>query len=230
MTLLSKVHIKYTETPTDLINLNREEWIHMLDTFFTKLASKQTGKIMTDRLNYFLSSGYKITIMNRDITCSVIFPKIHFNRKSVEIVIPSVPYFTSIDVIDASLCEDTHMRDIYNVSLGLPANKILNLDKFNFLISQEDQPLFISFAHELVHCLRFFEGYDMSDSNEESNTIYGIKSTVLSYDNSPITENAIRTEWEMKARVTHNAKEIFCYGLRSSYQNASRFTKNSYLL
>lgn len=65
---------------------------------------------------------------------------------------------------------------------------------------------------------------------EEDNTIYGINSNVLKYNNIPITENSIRKEWGYNCRITHNSNPIFCYGYINTYKNSLNFTKNSFFI
>jgi hypothetical protein len=235
MSLFERLLINFIPIHTDQLHLTKDQWVCLIQTTITKISSKPVGEILIGKLVTFLSQGKKITITNKDPTCTVIFPKINFLGNEVIIVFPNVAYFTETEIIDSTVCEgltDPFLQSMHKVALGKPAKKKLYLDNYNFLIRFETQPLFISLAHELIHCLRYFEGYDINDDLEEDNTIYGIKSFTLSYlSNSAkifITENVIRKEWNLGARVSHNAREVFCYGLKSSYVNGSRFSNDSF--
>lgn len=93
---------------------------------------------------------------------------------------------------------------------------------------------FIGFVHELIHCLRHFEGIDSNTKTEEANTIYGTSEGVLKYNVSgkeiTITENTIRVEWELPKRISHRAYEIYCYNICRTYENKSKFNKSSFFM
>jgi hypothetical protein len=92
--------------------------------------------------------------------------------------------------------------------------------------NMERMPGFISLAHELIHCLRHFEGIT-SDNFEEEATI-GInnnKTFFYKRNNHTITENSIRKEHNMNKRISYISEELYCYKLQRTYKNASQFSK-----
>jgi hypothetical protein len=226
----------------------------MIKTFCDKLAVKRVGNLLSCKLVEFIEKGYTITISNNDYPLSsTIYPKIRYvNKTSVLIVIPNVPYFTSNYTVEPALFDDI---DISNKILGhfkaisecLPSIKIKQSleSEYNFLFQTEPVPPFIHFAHELIHCLRHFEKLDINRDDEEEATIYGLKNNVLTYGtvhalqdsreeagikDEPIyiTENSIRREWKLNARVNHNSVENFCHEVRSTYPNAKKFSKKDF--
>lgn len=238
MLLSDNIEINYRPVYTNLINLSEQEWTRMVKLFIDKLAEKPIGKCLTDKLLRFIRTGYQIKIQNHDFPHNrTVFPKIRYvNHRTVLIVVPSIPYFTTIDTVESELCEDVDDKFFSNVSKVVsfkPAKCALDFDNYKYLLSQEKQTGFIGLAHELIHCLRNWEGMDSDDPEEEDNTIYGISGSVLMYNSSQydkiyITENTIRKEWGMKARVSHDSKEIFCMGDRTTYVNSHLFTKDNY--
>ena len=237
MSLFNKINLSYVPIFSSLPCLSKEEWTDMIKLFIDKLCEKPIGRFMIDKLNQFINKGYKITIANNDFKYNVtVFPKIRYiNNTQVLIVIPSVPYFIECEVIDNKICDDIDddfIKNIKNISNGLPSNKLLDFSLYEFLISVEKISGFISFAHELVHCLRLFEHYYINNELEEDNTIYGIESTILSYNVDDkkmyITENAIRKEWNINCRISHNSKPLLCYGVESTYSNEKLFSKESF--
>ena len=237
MALSDYITINYQPVYTRFIHLESDEWIHMIKQFLDKLAEKSVGKMLTDKILTFIRSGYKVHIQNCDFPYNnTVYPKIRYiNSRTVLIVVPSIPYFTTIDTIEPGLCEDVDDKFFKNLSMCLqynPANFKINTNDHKYLISPGKQTGFISLAHELIHCLRFFEGIQLDDLTEEDNTIYGIKDSVLSYSDGInqvyITENKIRQEWEMNPRVSHDCKEVFCMYVHSTHINSDKFTKESF--
>jgi hypothetical protein len=215
---------EFHEIYTDILHLDQTRWEYMINKFINKLSSKHYGNLLITRLNNFISENYKIIITNINQNSNIIYPKIKINYKTVIITIPSVPYFINVDVIDNTILDNINIDDnniinLYNISKGLQSNSIINLSKYKFLIKQENMPNFITFAHELIHCLRHFEG--IKSNYEEEATIYGLNE----YD---ITENMIRNEWGYNSRVSHNSTDIFCYKKESSYINSYKYHINDF--
>ena len=86
---------------TGHICLNQQEWLNMIDIFINKMKTKYTTLVLINKLYEFINKGYKVTISNNDLEySSIIYPKVRFIDKfSVLVVIPSVPYFTTVDTI-----------------------------------------------------------------------------------------------------------------------------------
>jgi hypothetical protein len=328
MSLFNYLELNYQPVYAGFINLNQEEWMQMIRMFVDKLAEKTTGKILTTKLIDFVKRGYKIIIQNHDFPFNrTVYPKIRIvDIQTVIIVIPSVPYFINIDIVDYKKCEENIQNNFFpnlsipvsinqvehkhivkkceeniqnnffpnlsipvsinqvehkhivkkyeeniqnnffpNLSIPVsinqvehkhivkkceeniqnnlfhnlsrlvshtPVNHEVNFDDYKHFISDGKQTGFISMAHELIHCLRFFEGVNNDEDIEEANTIYGIKNSVLTYYDSDkkvyMTENSIRNEWGMDARVSHNSKEIFCAYSPSTHSNYKKFTKQNF--
>lgn len=216
MSLKDKIILDWIPTRSfKLIYLNENEWTEMIKLFIQKLYEKPISRILVNKLEYFISLGYKILISNIDPSDQTIYPKFKcIDLSSVLIVIPNVPYFISVQVSDPT---------IFNYQ---PKNKKINIDKS--FISEEKLSGFIGFTHELIHCLRFFEK-KMTEINEEENVIYGIIDNVLIYDMIYITENTIREEWGYKPRINHESIELLCEGVLYTYNNNSSFTKSDFL-
>ncbi len=259
MNLFDHIKLKYEPVFNSYLYLDKNEWTRMIKTFCNKLAEKPVGNILGSKLVEFIENGNQIIIANNDYPIShTIFPKIRYiNKQTVLIVIPSVPYFTSNYTINRKLLEDiedidsdednqininhddqtskvlTHYK---NISECRPTNKLSDKDayEYKFLIGVEPVPPFIHFAHELVHCLRFFSKFNSEDRHEEDATIYGLKTNVLNYKINGktiyITENTIRREWGLNPRVNHDSVEIFCHGVNFTYPNAKMFSKKDFFI
>lgn len=242
MELYSRLKFEFTEFHTDHIHLSEEEWKMMIMVFCLELAEKPVGGLLIEKLTEFINNRYNIKIANYDteLKSSYVYPKIRFQgHKSVLIIIPSVPYFVKVEV----LTEGSYFfPDNYNLNQVLqykPAKKKLessctykdNKKQVDW-IKLEQLPKIIGFSHELVHCLRHFEGLDTNNSNEEEHTIYGIGSKTLSYDINGrtiyITENTIRKNFGLKPRMSHSSSEIYCWRLQSTYSNSGKFTKEDF--
>ena len=158
MALQHKIIINWIPTiSTKLIYLNENEWYEMIKLFILKLDEKPISQILKNKLEYFISIGYKVIISNRDPSNQTIYPKFKYiNSSTVLIIIPNVPYFVSVQVSDP-------INFDYQ-----PKDTKININK-NFIIEEKSSG-FIGFVHELIHCLRFFEGI-MNDMNEEENVI-----------------------------------------------------------
>jgi len=237
MSLSDYIQINYQPVYTSFVNLNSTEWTSMIKLFIDKLAEKPIGEMLSDKLIGFIKRGYSITIQNHDFKENItVYPKIRYiGNSSVLIVIPSIPYFTTIYTVESGICEDVPDRffsNLFDAVCYNPVKHILKFDKYPFLLSCGKQTGFICLAHELIHCLRKWEGININDSEEEDNTIYGIVGSVLTYNQEQtkvyITENTIRKEWNMCPRVSHDCKEIFCMYIPSTHSNSGKFTKQSY--
>lgn len=215
MSLEHKIIINWIPTvSTKLIYLNENEWYEMIKLFIIRMNDRLISKLLKNKLEYFISIGYKIIISNRDASNHTIYPKFKYiNSSTVLIVIPNVPYFVLVQVSDP-----------INFNYQ-PKNNKINIDK-KFIIEEKSSG-FIGFVHEMIHCLRFFEG-QMDNMNEEENVIYGIYDNVLQYDIIYITENTIREEWSYKPRVNHESNELLCEGVMFTYKNNSFFTKSDF--
>jgi hypothetical protein len=228
MELYSKLIINFTEFHTDHINLSEEEWNRMIMGFCIKLAEKPAGRILIEKLTGFVNDKYHIKVANYDteLKSSCIYPKIRYqDKKSILIIIPSVPYFVKVEVL-----KDNDFNYL-PVAEKLSSSGRYEGNKAN-LIQLERLPQIIGFAHELIHCLRYFEGINTSHPNEEEHTIYGIESNTLSYNINGqtvyITENTIRKDFGFKPRMSHYSSENYCWGLISSYKNSTNFTKEDF--
>ena len=237
MALSDNIKIKYQSVYSSFVNLEAHEWTQMIKLFIDKLAEKPVGRILSEKLIGYIHQGYSITIQNHDFPENrTVFPKIRYiGARAVLIVIPSVPYFTSIETVDPDLCEDVQDKFFITLTSALsysPVKNKLNFDNYKFLLSRGKQTGFISLAHELIHCLRKWEGINTDDFDEEDNTIYGIVGSVLTFTSDKnkihITENTIRQEWGLCPRVSHDCKEIFCMYVPMTHHNADKFTKQSY--
>lgn len=240
MELYSKLEFEFTEFYTEHIHLSEEEWKIMIMVFCLELAEKPVGSLLMNKLTEFINKSYHIKIANYDteLKSIYIYPKIRYlGSKSVLIIIPSVPYFIKVEVLNIRIqnyLEDYSLNRVLNY---LPADSKLksssDYNKYNNdCIKLESLPQIIGFSHELVHCLRRFEGIDTKDSNEEDYTIYGIGSKTLSYDIGGkkvfITENSIRKDLGFNPRMSHNSSEVYCWRALSTYVNSSKFTKEDF--
>ena len=218
MSLQTKIIFKWVSflVSGPLFYLDETEWLEMLNTFILKLSDSKTGNIIKNRLEYFLSIGHNIIISNKDESCHTIYPKFKcINHNTVLIIIPNVPYFISTSVIDInSKIIGYKVQDV-----------IIDIKKYKYI--NEKIPGFISFVHELIHTLRFFEKI-MSDENEEENVIYGLVNSVLNYEDNYITENMIRQEYGYKPRITHESLELLCYELSFTYKNKDFFSQSDF--
>jgi hypothetical protein len=242
MTLFNYIQLNYQLVCSheNLINLTEQEWTTMIKQFTIQLAEKPVGLILTNKLIGFIERGYKIQIQNHDFSYSnTIYPKIKYvNEKTALIVVPSIPYFTSIDTVKLELCKDITDKFFINLIKVLnyqPGTFKLDFSQYKYLLSPSKQTGFISLAHELIHCLRNWEcinSNNFDNSNEEDNTIYGINGSVLQYHDGKniffITENSIRKEWGMNPRVTHDCIELFCAQVKKTHVNANNYTKKNF--
>lgn len=236
-----RLNITFIPIHTDHINLSEEEWRRMIMINCLKLAEKPVGCLLINKLTDFINNGYNIKIANYDTELNprYTYPKIRFiDPKSVLIIIPSVPYFVNVQVLTSKYEFFPDNHNLNQVSQYKPAfNKLesINYKDINNLsnwIGLEQLPQIIGFAHELIHCLRYFEGLNTSNPNEEDHTIYGIASETLSYNIDGtmiyITENTIRKDFGFKPRMSHLSNEIYCWGLLSTYHNSSKFNKKDF--
>lgn len=237
MELYQGFKFKFNYIATSFPHLDETEWTNMIKTFCINLSNKPVGDLLVRNLLKFISKGYKITISNNDYPInSTIYPKIRYiSANSILIVIPSVPYFTYVDTISKDICADaidSFIKNIEKVTKGFPSKYPLKFnDKhrdYSFLISKTKMTGFISFAHELIHALRYFENIGIEGTEEEDCTIYGLEGQTLQYDKTFITENAIRKEYGMDSRISHDCREIFCYNVRFTHKNEDMFSKEDY--
>jgi len=242
MDFYNRLNFKFDYFDTHHIHLKEDEWRMMIRNFCIKLAEKPIGKILLNKLTEFISNRCHIKIANYDteIESSYVYPKIRYiGPKHVLIVIPSVPYFVNVDVLNKSVLQLSDDYNLHQIISCKPTCMKLDLSFIdnknqNGLVSSERLPQFISFGHELVHCLRQFEGIDTDHSDEEEHTIYGIGSNTLSYEIGGqriyITENSIRKDFGLKPRLSHSSNELYCWRVASTYDNSRNFTKEDFFI
>lgn len=199
MSLDQKIILKWYPVISSLFYLDQSEWKEMINTFLKKLDEQPTSSLLKKKLELFLIRGYTITISNKDPSDRTIYPKFKcLNSTNVLIIIPNVPYFISTQVSTR--------------------NSII----------EEQITGFISFTHELIHTLRFFEG-KMKSENEEENVIFGFDENILGYVINDqiifVTENTIRQEYGYKHRLNHESKELLCHEVLSTYKNRMLYSK-----
>jgi len=216
----------------------------MIDKFITNIQTKTIGNKLWKRLIYHLDNGKKLKITTRDDYNRIIFPKTRYvNSNSVIIVIPNINYFGNIETIDRSLFEGIDFKKVCNEEINSIQKlyqvsnwnqtsspiKDSELEKYRGLISHVPQTYFITFVHELIHCIRFFEGINLTTSEEEDATIYGIKNKSLIIDGSEVTENTMRKEWGKSPRISHNSTNEFIADIPRTNVNRHKYTKDSFM-
>lgn len=223
--------------------LEKTEWLEMINKFITSIQTKPLGNKLWNRLIYHLNNGKKLTITTRDNMNRVIFPKTRYIDSSrVLIVIPCINYFHDIDTINKDIFTSIDTKDVSNKDSIYKLISISNyrsisepikdseITEFKGLIAESPQTYFIMFVHELIHCVRFFDGINISSSLEEDATIYGIKNKSLIIDGSEITENSIRKEWGKPPRISHGSKPLFIADLPYTNVNETKFKKSSFTI
>ena len=242
MDFYSKLELQFTLISTDFLQLNEKEWYEMIKLFCVKLADKPIGNIIISKLDEFISNDYNIIISNYDSESVYIHPKVKYiDKKLIIIIIPSLPYFVNVEIIDINIFNNINSyvsNEYYNFlrvnnyeTSTIPLDTIertLNNNTYKWL----QMPQFIAFAHELIHVLRYFEGFNIRHVNEEANVIYGLESNVLTYTimdiEYKITENMVRKDFNLRPRVSHDSKEIYCYSNYETYVNHDKFSKEDF--
>jgi hypothetical protein len=194
------IQYKWLEITTSHLHLEEKEWKDMIEQHIETIEMKPIGSILINRIKHYMKMGCVVTISNAMKETSIYPKTVYHSPIHVEVVIPNVPYFIKV-----------HTFSQYK--------------RFSEIMSY-----MIILAHELIHCLRWFEG--MIDSNDmcddEDATIHGMNGGTLKIHNIVITENTIRMEHHMNQRVSHNSKEVYCYNVKSTYCNANKFTKDNF--
>jgi hypothetical protein len=209
-----------------LLSLDENEWKTMIYSFFNKLQSKPLGKLLLDKLNYFLSNGYNLEIISND-NSRINFPKMEMkSQNSVSILIPNTEYFTTVDCLKIDINNNnSDLLEIYNCN---EINNILDDNFINTFAVQDNQSFFIMFCHELIHTIRYFNGIYINTEEEEYATIYGLTHKSLFLEGKLITENTIRKEWGRLPRISHNNIDVYVQGVRGQEKNKN-FTKDSFM-
>lgn len=153
--LKNKIILQFVNIATDLLHLDESEWSQMIFNFVDKLNSKTIGSLIIQKLIRYINNGYQIKISNNHNYSPIIYSKIVYETpRSVLIIIPSVPYFTEVQTIKNKIYNDTNL---YNIAIGNPIDNKYELINPDIKIEFELISGFISFTHELIHCLRHFE-------------------------------------------------------------------------
>lgn len=218
----------YDETISSRFNmdLSKDQWLEFITLSIKKIGKGTIGKILLDKLENFIQNGYNIQFTNKPMF-NHIYPSIMYvSSNSVKICVPSVPYFIGVPIVKNCNIIDGTIKSLANhICISEP----LNLFEYTDYITYEYMPKFIEIAHELIHTLRYFENYD----NKEENIIYGLDDGVLKYVSDKInyiTENMIRKEWNLPARLSHDSEELFVYNVPFTFENKDKFSAYSYFV
>jgi len=215
--------------------LEEEQWKDMLDYFWRILESIPTGRVLTRRLKYHMDRDKVITIKNYRRGFSGLpsrtsqYPMVSWRTLSV--TIPSVPYFVKVRTVKDDALDDfissempKKFKTLKQITDCVPLSEdiVLNPDSIEPFTVWKPQPYIVMFAHELIHTLRYLEGFDLDKSYEEVSTICGYKNNSLIIDDILITENTIRKNLCLPYRVDHDNEDI------DVYADASRFSGTVY--
>lgn len=220
----------FQETYSRELSLQKDEWERLIDHFMDMLQTTRIGCELYGKMIFYLARGYQIEISNCDNSSRYIYPKTKMNDKRCEIIIPSLAYFIEVETIDPSLFldvqNDTSMSDLVKISQFKSSSKPIKTDEISGLTIFEHQPLFITFVHELIHCIRYFEG--LRDDDEEDATIYGVEGKTLVLNGEEITENAFRKLYKLNPRVSHNNRDVYIHDVPRTYENRFNFSKEAF--
>ncbi len=215
--------------------LKEDQWKNMLDLFWRILESIPTGRALTTRLQYHMDRGKIITIKNCRRAFSGLPSRISqypmMSCRTLSVTIPSVPYFVKVRTVKDDALDDfissempKKLKTLKQITDCIPLSKDIDLnhDSIEPFIVWKPQPYLIMFAHELIHILRYLEGFYLDNSYEEVSTICGYKNNSLIIDDILITENTIRKNLCLPYRVDHDNEDI------DVYADASRFSGTVY--
>lgn len=219
------------------LTISGDYWMELVISFFHRLSKSHNGRLLIKRLYYYLDMGRILEISNTniyrtDIADSFLVTFDPHNSNKVFLIVPSIPCSDSVICMSsASIYNCMDDIDLMKVILYKSASsKLTNiLQKYNDLIIIKSPP-YISFIHELIHVVRYFEGLlVLTDKTniEEPATIYGIDGYNLYIDNVLITENTFRKEYNLLPRICHEAGGSHINN--KSYKDIlSMFTGNQY--
>jgi len=221
----------FDTTISGIVNkdLEKDQWLEFIKLSISKIGKKSTGKLLLDKLEKFVENGYTIQITNKPLINHIYPATMYLSENAVRICIPSVPYFVSVPVIKNSNLVEGVIKTVTNyecISKPLDLYSSEYKDHISYLL----MPKFLEIAHELIHTLRHFERY-INDCNGECNVIYGLDDGVLKYVTHKIdyiTENMIRKEWDLPARLSHDSQELFIYNVPYTFENKAQFDISSY--
>jgi len=213
-------------------DLNKDQWLEFIQLYVDKISKKPSGKLLLDKLSQFVENGYVIQITNKPIFNHIYPATLYVDNNIVKICIPSVPYFISVPIVENPNLVTGDLKKVSNyecISKQLDIYSEENLEH----ITYKYMPKFIEIAHELIHTLRYFENYVIDYENDEYNVIYGLDNGVLKYISDKIdyiTENMIRKEWNIPARLSHDSQELFIYNVPYTFDNKDQFDISSYFI
>ena len=188
-----------------------------INTSLIFINKTPTGCLLLSKLHHHLLNGCKLKIVHTDPYSLSTNPKIIYNPNCVTIVIPIIYPKIKVQVIkipDNKIISDKEANEVAN---GKPSNEYIdweeknkNHEELNTFLFYERMPFALILAHELIHCLRYWEQInDPNDLYEEIRVIRGIKSDkapngdTLSDGSICPTENRLRVELGKSARTEH---------------------------
>lgn len=213
-------------------DLNHGSWYDYIHKSVMKLDERYTGNMLITKLISLLKDKKKLIITNKPLNNNI-YPSCHIvNENTIKIVIPNVPYWVSVPTLkniehDVS---DVSFQSLVNINKYICVSSPLDLCGYDYsqYIEWINMPKFLEIANLLIRTLRYFEGYDVNNVEEEYNVIYGLDKGVLKYIDGGqidyITENMIRKEWGLSARLSHNSKDVFIYNVPHTFENKNMFS------
>ena len=208
--------------------LNELEWSNIIKNALRRINSTHVGELLLNEINNFISQGYNVTISNYSSLKTFQYP--HFNRFSNTIFIPDSPYFIKVEILNEKLLEGIEDDFFKNIINCHPLDSKLDRDFCSSFGTFKFQPIVVTLFHELVHCLRNFYRLNTDSKLEEESTIYGIKDNTLIINGIVITENSLRKELGLGARISHNSEDLYVYNAgRNSSEYSKEYLKELFL-
>lgn len=203
--------------------LDETQWVTMINYFLDTLYRLPTGNALLTRLDYYKERGKEFTIQNYRLGYSGMphrasqYPITSLHE--MIITIPSTPYFINVNTvkydaldifIDSSGQVPKKFKTLKQIADCNPVSHDiwLNPDSIEPFTFWNPQPYIVMLAHELIHMLRFFEGFDLNNDFEEISTICGYSDNSLYVDDILITENRIRKDLLLPYRIDHSNREV----------------------
>lgn len=191
-----------------LINFDQDQ-TKFINNLFEKLPFTEKGKKLYNKLLFYLKFNYIIYIIDSvnsieyDTKLKIVLPSNYNN-----LMCQTLNFTKTIKMGENYIANKSSIDKLISIGNHEEQYFILQkceITKFQDMIELYHFDIFFLFINQLIKLIRILENKNLANKNlEDYSVLYGIKGLSLKINDDLITENSIREEYDIPARISEN--------------------------